>query len=202
VGKILKFGCLGIIAVVVVLFILVAAFGGSGSRTTITEQPAKPAAVQSGSEPKAAQSPQPQSQQASKPAVPSSLPVAKVGQRIESAGIALTVNSAEQKENAGQFLQAKPGRVYLVTDVTLENATRDTAPYNPLYFKVKDSDGFEYNGSLIGDDRSLKAGELATGEKARGTVAFDVPANAKELVLSYQPMVLFGGYQVLRVALD
>jgi hypothetical protein len=125
-----------------------------------------------------------------------------VGQRIESAGIALTVNSVEKKGELNQFMKAKPERTYLIADVTLENATRERAPYNPLYFKVKDAEGYEYSGSAIGDDKALKSGELASGERARGTVAFDVPSSAKGLVLSYQPLVILGGYEVLRVELE
>jgi hypothetical protein len=99
-------------------------------------------------------------------------------------------------------MKAKPDRTYAVADVTIENSSRDRAPYNPLYFKAKDDAGYEYSGSAIGTDQSLKSGELTTGEIARGTVAFDIPANAKGLVLSYQPAVILGGYQVLRVELE
>ena len=33
-------------------------------------------------------------------------------------------------------------------------------------------------------------------------LAFDVPAEAKGLVLSYQAIVILGGYQTIRVQLD
>lgn len=99
-------------------------------------------------------------------------------------------------------MKAKPGRTYVVIDVQIESPGRDKSPYNPLYFKVRDGDGYEYTGSLIGADNGLKSGELAQGERVRGTVSFDVPSEAKGLVVSYQPLVLFGGYQVIRVQLE
>jgi len=34
------------------------------------------------------------------------------------------------------------------------------------------------------------------GEKARGKVAFNIPDTAKGLVLTYQPIVIFGGYTI------
>jgi hypothetical protein len=147
-----------------------------------------------------------------KPVAPSATPVpptsppkpatiAKVGERVESAGIALTVNGVRRADAINQFVKAKPGRTYLIVDVVLETTGREKAPYNPFYFKLKDSEGFEYTAG-IGPDNSLKSGELAQGEKVRGAVAFDVPREAKALVLSYQPIVIFGGYQTLRVQLD
>lgn len=185
-GKFLKFtgiGCGGFIALLVALAVV----GSSASRTTtITGTPAATSPSTAGV-----------------PAKPAGRPVAAVGQRIESAGVALTVNGVSKAKNGGPLMPAKDGKTYLVVDVTVENANRDKAPYNPLYFKVKDADGFEYTATLLGAsmDRSLQSGELASGEKARGTVAFEVPAGAKGFVSSYQPLVIFGGYEVLRVAL-
>lgn len=129
------------------------------------------------------------------------VPAGVIGQRVESAGIAVTVNAVEGALELGQFQRADQGRVFLLASVTLENASRERAPYNPLYFKVKDGEGFEYTASLLAADQSLKSGELAAGERVRGFVAFQVPAAAKRLQISYQPLVLFGGYQVLRVDL-
>ncbi|HLY67923.1 MAG TPA: DUF4352 domain-containing protein, partial [Chloroflexota bacterium] len=114
------------------------------------------------------------------------MPIAKVGETITSGGVGLTANSVNKTASLGQFLKASPGKIYAVVDVTIENTGRDKEPYNPLYFKAKDADGYEYNGSLIGDDKALKSGELAAGEKARGTVGFEIPDSAKGLVMSYQ----------------
>jgi len=79
-------------------------------------------------------------------------PLAKVGQRVESSGIALTVNSVSQASELGSIWKAKDGKTYVVVDVTLENANRDKAPYNPFYFKAKDADGYEYNAAMGAGD--------------------------------------------------
>lgn len=60
--------------------------------------------------------------------------------------------------------------------MTIESVSRETAPYNPLYFKVKDGDGQEYTAGLMGADNPLKFGELPKGDKVRGAVSFDVPS--------------------------
>lgn len=180
--KKLLFGCLAVVGFVVIalvaIVVIVAVRSPSQTVTTATPKPAPPKAEEKAGTP------------------------ARIGERVESAGIALTVNSVNRADTLGQIMRAKPGRIFIVVDVSLESSARDKAPYNPLYFKVKDGNGYEYNGSSIGADNSLKSGELNQGEKVRGTVAFDVPTEAKGLVLSYQPLVIFGGYQTIRVALE
>lgn len=120
---------------------------------------------------------------------------------VVSGGIAITINSVNRTSSVGQFFKAKPGNVIVTADTLVENVSRGTTPYNAFYFKVKDSDGFEYTTGL-GGDNAMKSGELAKSEKVRGTVSFEVPEKASGLVLSYQPIVLFGGYQVIRVSLE
>lgn len=127
---------------------------------------------------------------------------ARIGERAESAGIAITVNSVQKVGEVNQVMRAKPGRIYAVADVSIETTGREKAPYNPLYFKVRDADGREYTASPSGTGDYLKSGELNQGERVRGTVAFDVPTDAKGLTLSYQPTVIFGGYETIRVALE
>jgi Domain of unknown function (DUF4352) len=134
--------------------------------------------------------------------LPKLSPIGKVGEAIEAGGVALTVGKGSKTADASRFAKAKPGNIYLVVDVTLESPGRDEAPYNPLYFKVKDSDNFEYNPLIVGaPEPTLKTGKLAKGEKTRGNVAFEVPAAAKGFVMSYEALVILGGYRVLRIDL-
>jgi hypothetical protein len=185
--KKLSLGCLSLLLVGVGLIIIVGMFASRQPTQTVTP-PQSPVA--------AAAAPKPAQKESASAGIP-----AKVGDRVESAGVALAVNGVQQTDTLSQFQKAKPGRVYVVADVTLET-TREKAPYNPLYFKVRDADGYEYTASPIGGDQSLKSGELNPGDKVRGTVSFDVPADAKGLVLSYQPIVMLGGYQPIRIAFD
>lgn len=127
---------------------------------------------------------------------------AKIGDRVDSGGVALTVMGVQRAADLGQFQKAKDGNAFVIAEVVLETTGRDEAPYNPLYFKVKDADGFEYNVALNIQDGALKSGKLASGEKVRGTVAFEVKENASGLVLSYEPLVILGGYEPIKVALE
>lgn len=137
------------------------------------------------------------------PSEPTAAPaIGKIGERREAGGVALTVVKVEKAKKIGSFQEAGGGKTYLLTEVIVETTGKDKAPYNPLYFKVKDKDGFEYNATINTADNGLKSGELANGDKARGVVAFEIPEAAHGLVLSYEPIVILGGYEPIRVALD
>jgi len=80
-------------------------------------------------------------------------------------------------------------------------SSADTIAYNPLYFSVKDADGFESQAVLGAEsDQPLASGELVKGDKARGSVAFEVKSAAKGLILSYKPIII-GNNTLLRVQL-
>lgn len=135
------------------------------------------------------------------PAAPAATGPGKINDRIEVSGIALTVTKVEQKAELGQFNKAKDGNIFVVAEVLIENVNSDKAPYNPLYFSVKDGDGFESNAELVAGDQALQSGDLAKGDKARGNVAFEVKKGATGLVLQYKPLV-FGRSEAIRVALN
>lgn len=126
---------------------------------------------------------------------------AKVGDKVEANGIALTVMNVSKAEAIGSFQKAEAGNTYVIVEVLIENISAEKAPYNPLYFKIKDSDGFEYNATINTGDRSLKSGDLAIGEKARGNVAVEVKQAATGLVLEYKP-IIFGRIDPIRVVLE
>lgn len=160
---------------------------GGGARTTPTTAPASvPAAVAVTAAPA--------------PTAPPAGP-ARIGERVEAGGLALTVVSFDRKAELGQFQKAKADNTFVVAEVLIENVSRDTAPYNPLYFKIKDGTGVEYNAALIVEANSLKSGELPRGDQVRGLVAFEAPASAAGLVLRFEPIVIGGGYEPIRVAL-
>lgn len=86
--------------------------------------------------------------------------------------------------------------------MVIENVSREEeTPYNPLYFSLKDNEGFEYNTAIAAPDPSLLSGSLPKGEKVRGFVAFEVRSTARGFIVTYEPLVLFGGYKPIRISL-
>lgn len=136
------------------------------------------------------------------PPPPTATPnVGKVGEAREAAGVVVTVNGVNKAQAINQFVRPTPGNVYLVADVTVGSNRDQETPYNLLYFKLKDDSGREYNTSLFAPEPSFKSGNLPKGDKARGNLAFEVPPDAKGFVLTYQPLVLLGGFQPIRIDL-
>ncbi len=121
-------------------------------------------------------------------AAPAAPTIAKLGDRVDYQGVAMTVAKAERTTQIGKYQKAQDGREFIVVDVLFENvsAEKTQADYNPFYFKVKDVDGYEFNATLDMGPNSLKSGNLDKGGKARGTVVFDVAKGAKGLVMSFQ----------------
>ena len=126
--------------------------------------------------------------------------LAAIGETVSGGGVALTVNGVSTVAE-DLFGAPPPGMAYLVIDVTIENLSRDDgAAYSPYYFTVQDSDGFEYDFATY-IDPPIRAATLPLGERVRGNVTFALPAAASDLVLSFEPVVIAGGYERLRVAL-
>lgn len=128
--------------------------------------------------------------------------IGAINEPREMNGIVLTVLDATKMDRI-DFLTSDPGNTFLVIDVSIENVSRaDEAPYNPLYFSVKDSENYEYNASFFAPKPGLKSGTLPKASKVRGFVAFEVRSTSKGFVVTYKPLVILGGYAPIRISLD
>lgn len=112
-----------------------------------------------------------------------------IGERASAAGLGLIVLGTSTTNQINEFLTPQTeGNTFLVLDVVVENLDiAEGAPYNPLYFSIKDAESFEYQPSLIAPAPTLSSGEgaqLLPGERVRGNVAFEVPPTATGFVVS------------------
>jgi len=123
------------------------------------------------------------------------------GQPQGNGGMALAVNKVSTVDTIQGLSPATAGNVFLVVDVTVLDQSVDNGPYNPLYFSLKDSDGFEYQPAMAAPPPALQAGYLAAGDKARGNVAFEIPPAAHGFVLTFAPDTLFGTVNPIQVRL-
>lgn len=113
--------------------------------------------------------------------------VAQVGDRVELDGMAMTLVSVDRKEQLSEYEKAKDGKIFIVASVLIENVGKKDVSYNPFYFKMIDAEKFEYEKGIVSDDNRLTSGELSEGGKTKGTVVFEVPNDAKGLVLIHEP---------------
>ncbi len=106
-------------------------------------------------------------------------PYAKLGTTADNGGYTLSVVAFEPAPKLSRFYSATPGYKLVAAEVIVGNNKDDKMSVNPLYAHLVDTRGFVWQVELGGrDGNQLDAGDIGKGEKARGWVAFEIPADA------------------------
>jgi hypothetical protein len=159
----------------------------------ITEEGASPAA------PQTAPTPAPEAQKQEAAAARG-----KVGERVESAGFAITVEKlvAEPQTYKDQ-VTIGPDQRYLALLVRVDNNTGGNAQLFPSQFTLKDDQGFPYQQlGIHGTMPALEWRTLANRETVRGYADFVVPKSARGLMLLYSDTSYAKGAQPIHIGLD
>lgn len=118
--------------------------------------------------------------------------VYKVGDQVKSGDFIFTVNEVK-RDTGSDFIKPDDGNVYLIPNVTIENQSSKEANISTLLqMYVKDGEGNKYTPAMTADATGKVDGELLAGEKVKGDVGFEVPADADELYLYYEASWLTG----------
>lgn len=114
---------------------------------------------------------------------PTDKPIGKIGETVIQGDYAITAQTAEVKKT-------DKGKSVSVELIITSNADSGVS-VNPLFVSVKDSNGYEYNAALFDAKQpTLKSqNDLPKGDKVRGWLTFEVPADATGLVMTYKPML-------------
>lgn len=120
----------------------------------------------------------------------------KVGDVVEMGTLSLTVNGVTSPEGT-DFAKPEQGKKFLIVDVTIENKSQEAdAISTMMQMSLKDTSGQVYQVDLMAMAASggtSPDGELAPGEKIRGQVGFQVPADANGLVFVFDADVFGAG---------
>lgn len=92
---------------------------------------------------------------------------ARVGEPVRLAGYTATVTGAELATDAF-------GDRVLVVHVTVENRDERAQPYNVFDWRIQDAAGRVLDPTVSTRDDDLGSGDLVSGGRVSGTVAFDV----------------------------
>jgi len=189
----LGIGCLSIIGIVVALGIIGATMGGGSRKSTAaliaTSAPAGAAPESSAPPPVQATEP------TAAPAV-AGPQVYQVGDVAQLGDVALTVLGWSRPEGT-QFAQPEAGKSFIGVELLIVNQGDDDANLSTLaQMSLKDGEDRRYTVDLIAAtalNGAAPEGELVPGERVRGSVGFQVPADAAGLTFVFDGGLFFSG---------
>ncbi len=114
-----------------------------------------------------------------------------MGERAETLGYALLVESVKECKPSYYFSKPKTGNIWLGVELVVESISDEQIWANPAHAKLLDVAGTTYSYSFIASkdcDPGLRAGQLNKNEKAMGWVVFEIPEDASGLRLVYDPI--------------
>jgi hypothetical protein len=89
----------------------------------------------------------------------------------------------------GPYTEAGPGKVYLITNLQIENHGYDEFSVNPNYVKVE-TNNVQYDYSWVSLDdlglASLDSATLKDGGIITGAIAFEIPSNTNQYALVWK----------------
>lgn len=91
------------------------------------------------------------------------------------------------KSAGTEFDIPKEGHEYVIVTIKIENNGSEKISYNPLDWKMENSNGQEEATifTTIDSDTALSSGDLNAGGVKEGTIAFEEPAGDSRLKLNY-----------------
>lgn len=111
------------------------------------------------------------------------------GDVVETKTLRITFVSAEDYISDNQFIQPKDGNKFIKASFEFENIGKDDEYVSEFEFKCY-ADGYDSDQKYIGDD-TLSA-TLSAGMKVKGSVIFEVPINAAEVLIQYETNFISG----------
>jgi len=112
-----------------------------------------------------------------------------VGETAEASGARVTLDGVRALPATDADQPRKRGHLFLAGSVTFENvAGEPVAVSDLLEFALEDEAGRAAVRTFHGDQRPLdERGEVAPGEKVGGEIVYEIPRDARDLRLGYDP---------------
>ena len=127
---------------------------------------------------------------------------AVVGEIVGDDEIQLVVSNVRTATSLGMFSEADPDNEFVVVEVAIKNVSDDFITVsNLLQTRLRDSEGFSYTQTFVGEGNTFNDGQLAPGEVERGEVAFEVPQDADGLTFTFD-FQAFAVFDFDRVEID
>jgi hypothetical protein len=125
--------------------------------------------------------------------------VFNVGDTFKMDTIQYTVSSIRTGKG-GDFVKPNQGNRFLYIMVTAENVGTKTENMSSLaMFKLVDREGLSYDLAIPEDAKGSMDGELGSGRKMKGEIAYEVPEAIKDFELEITPSFLGNGMAVVSI---
>jgi len=112
----------------------------------------------------------------------------KVGDTIEKSNVGFGVARVTTDEAGDAVYKPNPGNKFVVVDISVDNNTSSQRPVVPVtQVYLKDQTGNTYFISPAPMQNPLNAGNLVAGDNLKGQLSFEVPKDAKNLKLYFDP---------------
>ncbi len=107
----------------------------------------------------------------------------EVGDIVETSNLRISYLSAEVYDLDNALIQPKNGNIFYRMEFEFENIGESDELASSWDFECY-ADGYSMEQTYYGDD-DLQA-TISSGKKAKGAVYFEIPENAKEIILEYK----------------
>jgi hypothetical protein len=121
--------------------------------------------------------------------VPDSPPFDKLDTAFEDPDFRIEVSKLRVCAPQAPFLPPH-GHRRIAVQVEVTGKTERVVPVGPLGFSLEDSDGHRFGSTLAGCGPSFPSQNLTREQQVKAEVAFDVPEDARELRLVYEPFLV------------
>ena len=121
-----------------------------------------------------------------------------VGDIVELKGLRISYLSAGEYKSDNQFIQPESGNVYYKLDFECENIGNADETVSSMLGWECYADGYLVNQKFIDMDNDL-SGSISSGKKLKGSLYYEIPENATDIVLEYEDNVFTSDKIVFRV---
>ena len=112
------------------------------------------------------------------------------GEETSTKNMKITYLGCGETKSDNQFIQPEEGNIFIYFELELENIGSSEQSVNSLYFHCYADGKVCGSHSMVRED-DLDA-KLTAGRKAKGSVVFEVPANAEVVELEYETSLIMG----------
>ena len=111
-----------------------------------------------------------------------------VGQPVKCGDLSITVHSFTGSAGEPMF-EPEAGNQYIVVDLEVDNNAQEAEHVSTvMQMSIKTPEGYGYDQAMYFPEPKYPDGAIAAGQKARGNVAFEVPATIGAMNFVFDPM--------------